>query len=90
MAGVCVFVCGHYDVRLSSPPVLMVWGTQGYLWLPYDLTKVIKLFGETFEPKIFFFSKNTLCHSFCIIVILSGLLSFLPARKMATHICESS
>ena len=45
---------GHYDVQLISPPVLKLWDTQGYLWLPYDLTKVIKLIGETFEPKIFF------------------------------------
>ena len=45
---VCLFVCQHSDVRLTSPPVLMLWGTQGYLWLPYDLTEVIKLTGETF------------------------------------------
>ena len=74
-----MFVCGHSNVRLTTPPVLMLRGTQGYLWLPYDLTEVINLIGETFEPKnIFFFKKNTLCHSFRIIVIPSVLLSFLP------------
>ena len=78
--GRCLSVSGHSDVpTLTSPPVLMLWGTQGYLWLPYDLTEVIKLFGERFEPKIyFFFQENTLCHSFRIIVISSGLPSFLP------------
>ena len=76
---VCLFVCGHSDVRLTTPPVLMLWGTQGYLWLPYNLTEVIKLVGERFEPpKNIFFSKNILCHSFCIVVIPSGLLSLLP------------
>ena len=25
-----MFVCQHSDVRLTSPPVLMLWGTQGY------------------------------------------------------------
>jgi hypothetical protein len=48
----CVFVCGHSNVpTLTSPPVLKLWDSQGYLWLPYDLTEVIKLIGETFEPK---------------------------------------
>ena len=81
---VCLFVCGHSDVRLTSPPVLKLWGTQGYLWLPYDLTEVINL-GETFEPKKYFFSKEYFmsfllyyCHSFQITVIPSVLLSFLP------------
>ena len=78
-SGVCLFVCGHYNVRtLTSPPILKLWGTQGYLWLPYDLTEVIKLIGERYEPKKFFFQKNTLCHSFRIIVIPSIVLSFLP------------
>ena len=54
----CVSVCQHSDVRLTSPPVLMLWGTQGYLWLPYDLMEVINLIGERFEPKIYFFSKK--------------------------------
>ena len=41
--------------------------------------EVKKLIGERFEPKkIFFFKKNTLCHSFHIIVIPSIVLSFLP------------
>ena len=82
----CVFVCGHYDVRtLTSPPILKLWDTQGYLWLPYDLTEVIKLIGERFEPKKYFFSKKYpmsflphYCHSFRITVIPSVLLSFLP------------
>ena len=85
-------VCGHSDVRLTSPPVLKLWDTQGYLWLPYDLTEVIKLIGETFESKKDFFVQKILyvipsallsflpyyCHSFRIIVIPSVLVSFLP------------
>ena len=65
-------VCQHLNVpTLTSPPVLMLWGTQGYLWLPYDLTEVKSLIGERFKPKkSFFFSK--------IYVIPSALLSFLP------------
>ena len=53
---VCLFVCGHSDVRLTSPPVLKLWGTQGYLWLSYDLTEVIKLIGETLGPKKYIMS----------------------------------
>ena len=82
---VCLSVCGHYNVRLTSRPVLKLWNTQGYLWLPYDLTEVIKLIGERFEPKTYFFSKKYFmsflphyCHSFHSTVIPSGLLSFLP------------
>jgi hypothetical protein len=71
-------MCGHSNVQLTSPPVLIIWGTQGYLWLPYDLMEIINLIGERFKPKKFFFQKNTLCHSFRITVIPSGLLSFLP------------
>ena len=81
----CLFVCHYSNVRLTTPPVLKLWGTQGYLWLPYDLTEVIKLIGERFEPKNFFFSKKYpmsflphYCHSFHSTVIPSGLLSFLP------------
>ena len=77
-------VCQHSNVpTLTSPPVFKLLDSQGYLWLPYDLAEVIKLIGERFEPKKFFFQKNTLCHSFCIIVIPSVLLSFLP------HYCYS-
>ena len=76
---VCLSVCGHLNVpTLTSPPILKLWDTQGYLWLPYDLTEVIKLFGVTFKQIFFFFQKNTLCHFFRIIVIPSVLLSFLP------------
>ena len=65
--------------NVTSPPVLKLWDSQGYLWLPYDLTEVIKLIGERLEPKKkFFFQKNSLCHSFRISVIPSILLSFLP------------
>ena len=85
-AGVCLFVCQHSNVRtLTSPPILKLWDTQGYLWLPYDLTEVIKLFGVTSKQKNIFFPKNYFvsflphyCHSFCITVIPSGFLSFLP------------
>ena len=81
-----VFVCGHLNVQmLTSPPILKLWDTQGYLWLPYDLAKVIKLIGERFEPKKLFFSKKYFmsflphyCHSFRITVIPSGLLSLFP------------
>ena len=85
-------VCGHYNVQLTCPPVLKLWDTQGYLWLSYDLTEVIKLFGVTFKQKNIFFFKKILyvipsallsflpyyCHSFRITVIPSVLLSFLP------------
>ena len=84
-ADVCLSVFGHSNVRLTTTPVLMLWGTQGYLWLPYDPTEVINLIGERFKPKNLFFSKKYFmsflphyCHSFCITVIPSGLLSFLP------------
>ena len=60
------------------PSVLKVFDSQGYLWLPYDLTEVIKLIGERFEPEKYFFQKSTLCHSFHISVIPSIVLSFLP------------
>ena len=86
-------VCQHSNVQtLTSPPVLKLWGTQGYLWLSHDLTEVIKLIGERFELKKYFFFKKILyvipsallsflpyyCHSFQITVIPSRLLSFLP------------
>ena len=81
-----VFVCGHYNVpTLTSPSVFKLLDSQGYLWLPYDLAEVIKLFGETSERKNIFFSKKYFisfllhyCHSFHSTVIPSGLLSFLP------------
>ena len=48
----CLFVCGHSNVQmLTSPPILKLWDTQGYLWLSYDLTEVIKLIGVTFRQK---------------------------------------
>ena len=56
-ADVCLFVCGHSNVQmLTSPPILKLWNTQGYLWLPYDQTEIMKLIGERFEP--IFFSKT--------------------------------
>ena len=87
-----MFACQHYDVQLTSPSILKLWDTQGYLWLPYDLTEVIKLIGVTFRKKKYFFKKKILhvipsalvsllpyyCHSFRIIFIPSVLLSFLP------------
>ena len=82
---VCLFVCGHFNVRLTSPPFLMLWGTQGYLWLLYDLTEVIKTIWGNIQAKKLFFSKIYFmsflphyCHSFRITVIPSRLLSFLP------------
>ena len=88
-----VCVCQHLNVlTLTSPPVLKLLDSQGYLWLPYDLAEVIKLIGERFEPKKYFFFKKILyvipsalvsflpyyCHSFRISVIPSVLVSFLP------------
>ena len=35
--------------NVTSPPVLKLWDTQGYLWLPYDLTEVINLIGVMFK-----------------------------------------
>ena len=90
--GWCVCVCQHSNVRtLASPPVLMIWGTQGYLWLPYDLTEVINLIEERFKPKkkkkfqqILYVIPSVIlsffpdfCYSFRIIAIPSGLGSFL-------------
>ena len=78
---VCLSVCGHSDVRLTTPPVLMLWGTQGYLWLPYDPMEVIKLIRERIEP-IFFSKKYSMsfllhyCHSFRTTVSPSGFLTF--------------
>ena len=46
---------------LTSPPVLKLLDSQGYL------AKVIKVIGVTFEPK-----KYLLCHSFQIIVIMNS------------------
>ena len=72
-------VCGHSNVQtLTSPPVLKLWDSQGYAWLSYDLTEVIKLIGERFEPTKYFFFKKMLCHLFRISVIPSVLLSFFP------------
>ena len=71
--------------NVTSPPVLKLWDSQGYLWLPYDLTEVIKLIEVTFKHFLSYFSKKYFmsflphyCHSFHITVIPSGLLSFLP------------
>ena len=62
----CVSLCQHSNVQmLSSPPILKLLDSQGCLWLPYDLTKIIKLIGVTFKQK------NTLRHSFRISVIPS-------------------
>ena len=80
----CLCVCQHSNVQtLTSPPVLKLWDSQGYLWLPYDLTEVIKLFGVTFKQKNVFFSKKYFmsflphyCHSFRSTVVPSGILSF--------------
>ena len=45
-SGVCLSVCQHYNVpTLTSPSVFKLLDSQGYLWLPYDLADVIKLFG---------------------------------------------
>ena len=74
---ICIYiikanVCQHSNVpTLTSPPVLKLWDSQGYLWLPYDLTEVIKLIGERFEPKKIFSKK-------ILYVIPSTLVSFLP------------
>ena len=44
------------------------------------------IWGNIQAKKIFFFSKNTLCHSFRISVIPSVLLSFLPDYCHSFHI----
>ena len=77
--GRCLCVClwTLECTNVTSPPVLKLWDSQGYLWLSYDLTEVIKLIEETFEPNFFFFKKIH-SHSFRIIVIPSVLLSFPP------------
>ena len=49
-SGDCLSVCGHSNVQmLSSPPTFKLLDSQGYLWLPYDLTEVIKSIGVTFK-----------------------------------------
>ena len=75
--------------NVTSPPVLKLCDSQGYLWLPCVLTEAINLIGVTSRQKKFF--KKVLyvipsvllsffpyyCHSFHINVIPSELLSFL-------------
>ena len=89
---VCVFVNTRNVQMLTSPPILKLCDTQGYLWLPYDLTEAIKLIGVTFKQFFLFFFETMLyvipsallsflpyyCHSLGIIVIPSVLVSFLP------------
>ena len=72
----CVCLSPLNVQTLTSPPILKLWDTQGYLWLPYDLTEVIKLDNwGNIQAKNIFFQRNTLCHSFRISVIPSVLLS---------------
>ena len=56
----CVFVCPSTlkCTNVTSPQVLKLWDSQGFLWLPYDLTEVISLVGVTFKQKKIFFSKK--------------------------------
>ena len=35
-AGVSVSVCHYSNVRLTTPPVLMLWGTQPPIYLHWD------------------------------------------------------
>ena len=71
--GWCLSVRQQWNVQmLISPSVLKLFDSQGYLWLSYDLAEVIKLIGETFEPKKLYFFKKILY------VIPSASLSFLP------------
>ena len=72
---VCLSVCGHSDVRLTSPPVLMLCGTQGYLWLSYDLTEAN--WTKIWAKKIFFFQKNTLLLRQLKVAILKFSLIYL-------------
>ena len=55
-SGVCLSLLECTNV--TSPPVLKLWDSQGYLWLPYDLTEVINLIGVTFKQKIIFLKKK--------------------------------
>jgi hypothetical protein len=91
--GRCLSVCQHSNVLpLTRPPVLKLWDSQGYLWLPYDLMEVIKLTGETFEPKKKKSKKSFMsflpyyCLSFHSTVIPSIVLSFLPDYWHSFHI----
>ena len=61
-AGVCVSTLECTNV--TSPPVLKLWDSQGYLWLSYDLTEVISLVGVTFKQKIIFFFQKKYFMSF--------------------------
>ena len=67
------------------PSVLKLLDTKGYLWLPFDLTEVIKLIGVTFKQEKYFFHKKYFMsflphqrHSFRTTVIPSRFLSFFP------------
>ena len=68
-SGVCVFVCQHFNVQLTSPPVLKLWDTQGYLWLSAPQFFFSKKYFMSFLPHYF--------HTFHTTVIPSRLLSFL-------------
>ena len=69
----CVCLWTLECTNVTSPPVLKLWDSQGYLWLPYDLTEVINLTGVTFKQKNIFFFKD----SFQIIVIPSVMMLLL-------------
>ena len=73
-----------WTLECPNPNQSSSFDAMGYLWLPNDLTEVIKLFGVTFkQKKKYFFKKYFVsflphqCHSFRSTVILSRLLSFL-------------
>ena len=80
-SGVCVCVCQHFNVLLTSPPVLKLWDTKASLWP----NRGNKANWRNIWAKKYFFSKKYFksfllhcCHSFHITLTPSELLSFLP------------
>ena len=63
---------------IASPPVLKLLDNQGYLWLPHDLTKVIKLIGETLGQKNFLMK----CVLPNIILLLNKMSHILPNKML--------
>ena len=78
-SGVCLSVCGHYNVQtLTSPPVLKLWDTQGYLWLPYD-----QLIWVTFKQK------NTLCYFLVLLSFLPDYCHSFRISVIPSEYCRS-
>ena len=80
--GRCLSVCGHSDVRLTSPPVLKLFGPKQYLFSKKYFMSFLPHYCHSFLitviPSVLLSFLPYYCHSFRIIVIPSVLVSFLP------------